>query len=600
MAAIAAALLAGAAYVTHRVRAQPELESIAPTRAKIGELLTITGRNFGPTAAANIVIFGETRADVREVSTTRIVAEVPEIPVPVGPDITVPVVVRVNGHDSPSLPLAIHQAPRIHGLAPDVAMPGEEVTLAGSGWAPGAVVRFGPLAAEVLENKPTSIRVRVPAIEGPPGTAAPVTVSAGLDASNPAPFLVGRLPLVTGAQPASAAPGDVVTLSGRGFHWKPMENVVRIRGARAFVSAVAPGELKFVVPWVPGNGGDVPVELRVPDSENKGEATLSLAAPPDPVDFRFVVEPLEVVAASPHAVLSTALGPAFVLATSGTRSAAERATEAVRRLNDAAVLLKASHDLNFEVRNVETTPILCLVGSPETLLEVTDADAAAYNEDWTKTGGRGGAVTRARLALWWQAVARDLVLLLVRGEKPQYAAALAPEGRVLGDVFETAKKSGRFGVPRDVAAAVKPPVVAALKTLALRVPAQVVAPAGTAPAPTAVAATTAPAAASPTAAATPFRLEGVWTGTVLEGGTRRYVTATFSGRSGSLSFEGAVSVSVPLFGLEAQRDGARFGLEYRGGNRYYSGKWDGHKLAGRISSDAAGRVDVGAFELSQH
>ena len=40
--------------------------------------------------------------------------------------------------------------------------------------------------------------------------------------------------------------------------------------------------------------------------------------------------------------------------------------------------------------------------------------------------------------------------------KPQFAAAIAPEGRVLGDVFDVAKKSGRFGVPRDVAAAVKP------------------------------------------------------------------------------------------------------------------------------------------------
>jgi hypothetical protein len=78
------------------------------------------------------------------------------------------------------------------------------------------------------------------------------------------------------------------------------------------------------------------------------------------------------------------------------------------------------------------------------------------------------------------------------------------------------------------------------------------------------------------------------------------VSVTFSGRGGSLSFEGAVSISVPLFGLEPQRDGVRFGLEYRGGNRYYNGKWDGHKIAGRIFADAAGRTDVGAFELSPH
>jgi hypothetical protein len=595
--ALALVVLAGAAYLVQRAHARPELEALSPTRARIGEALTLSGRNFASTAAGNIVIFGEARATVLEASPTRLVAEVPEVPVSAGPDTTVTVVVRVGGRDSQGLSLAIHKAPRIHGLAPDVAMPGEEVTLAGSGWTSGAVVRFGSVAADVIENTPTAIRVRVPAIDGPPGTAAPVTVAAGLDASNPAPFLVGRLPLIKGVQPASAAPGDEVTLSGRGFHWKPAENVVRIRGARAFVVSVNSGDLKLVVPWIAGNAGEAPVELRVPESESKGEATLTVAAAPDPVDFRFVVEPLEAVAASPHAVLSTALGPAFVLATSGKRSVADRALEAERRLNDAAVLIKASRDVNFEVRNIETSPILALTGHPETVLEVAEEDAAAYNEDWTKLGGKGGPVTRARLALWWQAVARDLVLLLVRGEKPQYAAALAPEGRVLADVFEVAHKTGRFGVPRDVAAAVKPPVIAALKVLGLRVPAQVTAPAGTAPAPTAVA-SSAPSAAGTASPPAPLRLEGVWVGTVLEGGTRRSVTVTFRGRGGSLSLEGGVSISMPLFGVEPQKDGVRFGLEYRGGNRYYDARWDGHKLAGRISSDPAGRGDAGAFELS--
>jgi len=597
--ALALVVVGGAAYLVHRAQARPQLEAISPTRARIGEPLTLTGRNFAPTSAGNIVIFGESRATVLEASPTRLVAEVPEVPVSTGPDTAVTVVVRVGGHDSEGLSLAIHKAPRIHGLSPDVAMPGEEITLAGSGWTSGAVVRFGSVAAEVLDNTPTAIRVRVPAIDGPSGTAAPVTVAAGLDASNPAPFLVGRLPLITGVQPASAAAGDQVTLSGRGFHWKPADNVVRIRGARAFVASVSGGEMKVVVPWTTGNGGEAQVELRVPESDNKAEATLTVRPAPDPVDFRFAVEPLEAVAASPHAVLSTGLGPAFVLATSGTHSAADRALEAQRRLNDAAVLIKASRDVNFEVRNIETAPILALTGRPETLLEVADEDAAAYNEDWTKLGGKGGPVTRARLALWWQAIARDLVLLLVRGEKPQYAAALAPEGRVLADLFDVARKTGRFGVPRDVAAAVKPPVIAALRVLALRVPAQVLAPAGTAPAPSAVASpATASAAATAPSPVAPFHLEGVWVGTVLEGGTRRYVTVTFHGRGGSLSFEGGVSMSVPLFGVDLQRDGVRFGLEYRGGNRYYNGKWDGRKITGRISTDPAGRGDAGAFELS--
>ena len=82
-----------------------------------------------------------------------------------------------------------------------------------------------------------------------------------------------------------------------------------------------------------------------------------------------------------------------------------------------------------------------LAGQPEPLLEVSEEDAAAYNEDWTGLRGRGGPVTRARLARWWEALGRDIVLITVRGQAPQNAAALAPEGRVLGQLFESAQRS---------------------------------------------------------------------------------------------------------------------------------------------------------------
>jgi hypothetical protein len=64
--------------------------------------------------------------------------------------------------------------------------------------------------------------------------------------------------------------------------------------------------------------------------------------------------------------------------------------------------------------------------------------------------GRGGSVTRARLARWWEALGRELEQLTVRGEKPRFAAALAPEGRVLVQLFEAAQRGGRLGVPRQV------------------------------------------------------------------------------------------------------------------------------------------------------
>jgi hypothetical protein len=55
---------------------------------------------------------------------------------------------------------------------------------------------------------------------------------------------------------------------------------------------------------------------------------------------------------------------------------------------------------------------------------------------------------------------------------------------------------------------------------------------------------------------------------------------------------------VPFSKLEARgRDQVRFSVQMRGGMRHYAGRWDGEKLTGSLSSDAAGRNVVGSFEL---
>ena len=252
-----------------------------------------------------------------------------------------------------------------------------------------------------------------------------------------------------------------------------------------------------------------------------------------------MAEPFTAVAGRGHAVLSTGLGPAFVLAASGGKTAAARAVEAAQRLNGAAAALRTTVGLNLEARGLDANPVLALAGRPEVLLEVAEEDAAAYNEDWTSLRGRGGPVTRARLARWWEALARDLVLLTIRGEKPRFAAAIAPEGRVLAQVFEAAQRTGRPGVPRQVIDEARPPLRDGLKLLALRVPASVTAPVAAAA-----------AASLPTAAATPaparLQLEGTWGGSQVEQGQRQYISVAFQRSGGSISYEGGITLTVPL------------------------------------------------------
>jgi hypothetical protein len=454
-------------------------------------------------------------------------------------------------------------------------------------------VRFGEAPAQLNEVQAARIRAVVPDGAGVPGTPAPVVVTVGGVQSNPAPFIVGHLPVVSAVSPASASPGDVVDVSGRGFQADPLRNDVRLGGVPALVLSAAGDAMKVVVPFVDPGESARALKVRVRGSASVGQTTLQVATPADPIELRFVAEPFTAVPGRDHAVISTGLGPAFVLAASGGKSAAARAVEAAGRLNDAAQALRTTAGLNFEARGLEASPVLALTGRPEVLLELTEEDAAAYNEDWTGLRGRGGPVTRARLARWWEALGRDMVLLTVRGERPRFAAALAPEGRVLAQLFEQARSTGRSGVPRQVVDEARGPLRDGLRLLALRVPASVTAPAASAPfAPSAL----------PSAAATPpparLQLEGTWGGSQVEEGQRQYLTVTFSRGGGSISYEGGITLTMPLLSLEeSRRDQVRFSVQIRGGVRHYAGKWDGEAITGSISTDVAGRNVVASFDL---
>jgi hypothetical protein len=196
-------------------------------------------------------------------------------------------------------------------------------------------------------------------------------------------------------------------------------------------------------------------------------------------------------------------------------------------------------------------------------------------------------------------VAKDLVLLLVRGERPQFAAALAPEGRALVDVYQAAQKTGRFGVAREVVVSeLRPPQRDALRLVGFRVPASVTGPAAAAAAPGGAAAPVSTAAVPAAAGSANLKLEGSWIGSEDESGEKRYLTANFRSGSGTVAYEGIVTLTVPLLSLETpQRGMAKWSLQFKGGIRYYTGKWDGQSLRGNFSRDSAGASPIGTFEL---
>ena len=566
------------------------LDSVEPQRVRVGQRAVLSGSGFSSDPAGQTVIFGEREAKVLQASPNRLEVEVPEAVASAGAENRMPVVVRTKGRSTAVVEVTVFQGPRLHGISPGAAMPGEEVMLAGAGWGVGATVKFGSAPAQTLEVQPTQIRALVPE-GGSPGTELAVVVTiAGVD-SNPAPFILGHLPVVSALSPASAAPGDVVTVAGKGFETIPVRNDVRVGGVPALVVAASGDSLRVVVPRLGAGESTRPLEVRVPGSTSVGQAQLALAPAAAAVDFRFVAEPFLPAPGRVYALLATELGPAFVLAASGGRTAAERAATAAERLNAAAQPLRTTVGLTLEARGLESSPVIGLVGHPDALLEVSEEDAAAYNEDWTGLRGRGGPVTRARLARWWEALGRDLVLMTVRSQPPTNAAALAPEGRALGQLFELAQKSGGAGVPRQVVDEARQPLKDGLRLLGLRVP-----PTVTAAAPGAAAAAAPAATAAPTPP--PLQLEGNWGGNQVEQGLRQYLSVTFRGSGGKVAYEGGITFTVPMLTVEKpRRDQVHFSVQIRGGFRHYTGQWDGEALTGNVTTDAAGKNVVGTFEL---
>jgi hypothetical protein len=595
--ALAAVVVAGiAAGVMGWLASAPKVAQVSPSRVRVGQRATVTGSGFSDDPTGIRVVFGNAAATVVSATSTRLEVEVPEAVIEAGAERSVPVVVRKGGRESEPIEISVFAGPNLHGLSPDVAMPGEEVLLAGAGWGLGATVRFGDLTAEVLEANPTQIRVVVPALPGVSGTPAPVVVTVGGVDSNPAPFFVGRLPLITSVAPTAASVGDVLTVSGRGFVRDALQNDARIGDVRALVVSAFDDELQVVVPRLGPGEPTRALEVRVPGSEEIGRAIIQVAPAPDPLELQFVAEPFPGPPERPHAVVSTGLGPAFVFSAAAGRSAAQRALAAQQGLNQATAALAAAPGLLPEVRDLTMRPVVGLPGSGDVLLEATEADAAAYNEDWTRLRGRGGPVTPARLARWWEAEYRDLVLLLLRGERPRFAAAMAPEGRVLQQIYDAAQRAGGSGVTQGVVSGARSSVRNGLRVVALRVPASV-----TAAPPPAPAATTTPAATStPAPRAEPLRLEGTWRGSENEGGRRRYLTVTFRRTEGTISYEGGITLTVPFLTYDKLgRDRVRFAVQIRGGMRHYHGQWDGETLSGNITKDQAGSNVVGNFELRQ-
>ncbi|MBM2813407.1 MAG: hypothetical protein HW421_169 [Ignavibacteria bacterium] len=186
----------------------PQITSISPTTAKIGDEISIAGSGFGTSQGNSIVSFGNTNAvNYTSWSDTEIKVIIP------GGVTDWKVSVSVNGQKSNEVDFSVlHE---ITSINPASAKIGDNITITGSGFGStqgSGFVMFGSVSVtNYISWSATTIVVKVPA--GAASGKLSVTING--TKSNEVDFTV--LPYISGINPTSASIGDNITITGTGF-----------------------------------------------------------------------------------------------------------------------------------------------------------------------------------------------------------------------------------------------------------------------------------------------------------------------------------------------------------------------------------------------
>ncbi len=574
--------LAGGAYyaVKSYWKSPPVLESVHPARSEPGQTITLSGLHFVADPGGNAVRMGDQTALVTSATDTQLAVTVPAGLAPSG-EIDVPIVVETAGGKSKPVSFKIYRAPKVTAVEPDVAMPGEALLIKGQNLTgtPLSVV-IGGMPAVVKEAQPEQIRVVIPAIPVVEGLKSSVTVQVGSDTAQPMALLIGRLPLVSGAEPKSGQAGDRVVVSGRGFDPSPWANDVLFSGQPALVLTATPTQLTVVAPVPPKGEGTLNAEINV-----KAGGKLSTTSAPFVLTRasssifipRFYAAPVTEYPAEDLAFVATEMGPLLILGEKGDASStAERAVRLATALN-ALVVEAGTSPPSFELRD-KPTPSVAVVGQPTILAAVGSLDAAAYTKPWEAGSKKVRRASPRSVAAHWTALLQDYFGLFVLRQRPLRVLALTPRGKVLSDLYATAQRQAEGeGVPVGVVLPLTTTLAKSLRDMALLVPDE-------------------PARAAAT-------VEGLWQGTMDEGGVVRDLQVRLQTQGSRLagtlsSTAGSVTVDSPLRDVAYEKGTLRFRADVAGSSRVFSGSVETDTIRGTIQRGSGAKsASSGSFSL---
>lgn len=169
--------------------------------------------------------------------------------------------------------LYAYGAPTIAAFTPASGITGSNITITGSGFAPGMVVRFGSLVSPGIKLlSGTQLRATVPNGDRP----SAVTVSLGQGTATSTSEFVPTFS-ITGFSPRGGPAGTVVTVDGVGFNGS---SVVDFNGVAAAMSFVSSTVLQATVPEAAMSGPVSVINTAVPVGTVKGPTGFSVAGMP--------------------------------------------------------------------------------------------------------------------------------------------------------------------------------------------------------------------------------------------------------------------------------------------------------------------------------
>ncbi len=152
---------AGAVFGWKLTTIRPLVTGVSPNVVSPGNSLIITGNNFCPAPADNIVQITRQNAKCISANRDKLIVEVPEDAK--GGENSVHVI--VGGIDAGTANFAINATPYLSGLSANWLPPGQQLTIYGENFSPNMTdnrVYVGPLQAQVVAATITSITIIAP------------------------------------------------------------------------------------------------------------------------------------------------------------------------------------------------------------------------------------------------------------------------------------------------------------------------------------------------------------------------------------------------------------------------------------------------------